>query len=97
MAPKSKTFWKPPAQAHLSAASMLRSQSINQMKSAAVTQRKMASFRAAAKLAAAKPIKPLKTSNSMTPQAPSPTPAVKPVVSPMSKVPTPPKLPTSPS
>lgn len=55
-------------------------------KSPAVMQRKLASFRAAAKLS---------TVNSMTPQATSPTPNVQPVVQPLKAAPKPPKIPSS--
>lgn len=51
MAPKSKTYWRPDAKGHLNAAASLSKNAPHLTKSAPVVQRKLASLRAAAKLA----------------------------------------------
>src|SRR5258708_39076168 len=102
MARKSSHYWSPEAKGHLAAASLLNRAAPHLSKSPPVVAKKLASFRAAAKLAHAhqqestKPPPKIKTVNSMTPEASSPTPNAKPVVAPMKKAPTPPKVPTTP-
>ena len=49
MAKKSKTYWAPDAKGHLAAAHLLSKNAPHLSKSAPVVQRKVASFRAAAK------------------------------------------------
>ena len=52
MAKKLKTYWQPDAKSHLAAAHLLAKNAPHLAHSAPVVQRKQASFRAAAKLAA---------------------------------------------
>ena len=79
MATKSRTYWNPTAKGHLAAGATLSRRAPNLTKSAPVIQKKLASFRAAAKLANrnATPVK-VRSVTSPTPDAPTPTPAVKP-------------------
>jgi hypothetical protein len=90
MAPKSKSYWNPSAKGHLHAAGTLSKSAPNLTKSGPVVQRKLASFRVAAKLAAPKPIPPLA-------KVTSPTPDAKPVIQPMTKGLALPKMPTNPT
>ena len=91
MAQKLSPPWRPRPQGHINAGAILSRKASMSGKSGATVQRKLASFRAAAKIAK------LTTVNSMTPQAPSPTPQVTPVIQPLASAPRPPKLPTTPS
>lgn len=93
---KAKTYWNPAAKGHIAAAATLSKKAPHLSKSAPVVQRKLASFRAAAKAAKAK-VAPIPK-----PDVPTPTPpaGVKPLgTKPATPLKTglPPKVPTSPS
>ena len=73
MAHKPKTFWSPDAKGHLAAASLLSHKAPHLTKSAPIIQKKLGSFRAAAKLAAkAEPIPKQPAVPSNLPKALSP-------------------------
>lgn len=95
MAPKSKTYFSPDAKGHLAAAHLLSKAAPHLAKSAPVVQRKMASFRAAAKLAKAKASSPAKAQAMTQPPQLAPPSDQPPTAK---KVPTglPPKVPTTP-
>src|SRR5579859_7199738 len=86
MVRKSHHYWSPDAKGHLSAASLLSKTAPNLTKSPPLVVRKVASFRAAAKLAHQNPAQKMpalaKTIDSPTPAAKSPTPNASPAVKP---------------
>lgn len=94
MAPKSKTYWKPDAKGHLNAAAALSKNAPHLAKSAPVVQRKLASLRVAAKLAAKSEPPKLDLSNLAQPPAGTKPLGTKPAT-PL-KTGQPPKVPTSP-
>jgi hypothetical protein len=102
MAPKSTTYWNPDKQGHLYAMGTLNKNAPNLTKSGPVVQRKLASFRAAAKLSAKVPkVAPIKAVK--PPPMPSmaqPPAGVKPLgIKPATPLKTslPPKVPTTPA
>jgi hypothetical protein len=90
MALKSKKYWKPTAKGHLNAARSLSKNAPSLKKSGLAIKRKLASFRAAAKLAKIPDLEPVKMPPHLQPPSSLPPPMTKLDVS------QPPKLPTTP-